>query len=205
MGSVTPMASTRADWLRSAGMIGGIYICPVVLLVTGVIPFEWRFHVLVAMALLAAGIAALSRRHTAIGLGLTVPRFRALMSWSILPSALLIGAIILADLPHRHLASGRTAFYLFFVLVSAPAQEFLYRSFLFAELREIRIPPAAIVLVSTLLFSFMHIIYRDSVTMLLTLVAGLIWAVVFHMTQKVWLVAVSHAALGVAAIITGVI
>lgn len=199
---VTASPSPR---LRSAATIAGIYVAPVLLVATGIIPFRLRFHVLVGMTLLAAAMALFSRRHTVLSLGLSLPRLGTLMAWSILPSAALIGAIALSGLPHRQSVSAHLPFYLFFVFVSAPAQEFLYRSFLFAELREFRLPPSAIILASALLFGFMHIIYRDPVTVLLTLVAGLIWAVVFHNTRKVCLVAVSHAALGVAAILSGLV
>ena len=198
------MAATRGEWLRSAGMIAAIYICPVVLVATGVIPFQWRFHVLILMTLLA-GSLALFRRHSAISLGLVLPRFWPLMGWSVIPPVILTAAVTLSDLPHRQPTPGHLAFYVFFVFVLAPAQEFLYRSFLFAELRKIRIPPNAIVLASTVLFGFMHIIYKDLVTVLLTLAAGLIWSIVFNRTRKVYMVAASHAALGVAAILSGVI
>lgn len=196
-------------WLRPAATIFGIYICPVALLATGIIPFAWRFGVLIAMTLLAAAIAAASRRHTVRGLGLGLPRAGQLLRWALVPSAILIAAIALGALPAHHAvsgpASGRIAFYVFFVCVSAPAQEFLYRGFLFAELGQIRLPPAAMVLVSAALFGFMHIIYRDRNTVLLTLAAGLVWAMVFQMTRRVSITAVSHAVLGVAAIMTGVI
>ncbi|HXJ38353.1 MAG TPA: CPBP family intramembrane glutamic endopeptidase, partial [Bryobacteraceae bacterium] len=120
-------------------------------------------------------------------------------------AAVLIGLVLLSDLQHRALTPTHLAFYLFFVLISAPAQEFLYRSFLFAELRALRIPPKAIVAVSALLFGFMHIIYRDWVTVALTIFVGFIWAAVFNATHKISIVAFSHAALGVAAILSGVI
>jgi membrane protease YdiL (CAAX protease family) len=61
------------------------------------------------------------------------------------------------------------------------------------------------VALSASLFGFMHIIYHDLPTILLTLFAGLIWAVVFHATRKVWIVALSHAALGVVAIVAGLV
>jgi membrane protease YdiL (CAAX protease family) len=51
----------------------------------------------------------------------------------------------------------------------------------------------------------MHIIYKDPATVLLTLAAGLVWAVVFSKTRKVCIVAFSHAVVGVAAIFAGVI
>jgi membrane protease YdiL (CAAX protease family) len=184
-------------------MIAGIYVFPVVLLATGVIPFQWRFHVLVLMTLVAVGLAL--PRHSAVSLGLTMPRLRSLLAWSILPSLILIVLAVLSDLGHRTFNPARLAFYLFFAFVSAPAQEFLYRAFLFAELRAIQTPPKAIVLLSTVLFGFMHIIYRNPATVVLTLVVGLIWAVMFHATRQVCIVAVSHAALGIAAILFGVI
>ena len=127
MAAVRPIESKPAGWLRPASMIVGIYICPVVLLLTGVIPFELRFHVLVIMSLLAVAFAL--SRHSVASLGLSLPRFRALMLWSVLPSVLLIGTIILLDLPRRRIDSSHLAFYFFFVFVSAPAQEFLYRVF----------------------------------------------------------------------------
>jgi membrane protease YdiL (CAAX protease family) len=155
------------------------------------------------MTLVAVGIAL--SRHSLESLGLTLPRLGSFLAWSVIPSALLIGLALAFDLHHRVLTREHLAFYLFFVFVSAPAQEFLYRSFLFAEMRASAIPAKAIVLLSAALFAFMHIIYRDVVTVALTLVVGLVWAMVFHSTRKVGIVAFSHAALGVVAILAGVI
>lgn len=200
---VQPEARRKNAWLRPAATICGIYVLPVVLVATGAIPFYWRFHVLLLMTLVAGSLAV--SRHSAMSLGLRLPRWRALMGWSLIPTALAIAGILQTDLPHRHVAPGRLAFYVFFVLVPAPAQEFLYRSFLFAEMGEIRVPPVATVALSAVLFAFLHIIYRDAFTMLLTLVAGLAWAVLFHKTRGFYMVAASHAALGAAAILTGVI
>jgi uncharacterized protein len=190
-------------WLRPTITIAGIFVCPVILLTTGIVPFHWRFHVLVLMTVIAAAIAL--SRHSLTSLGLTLPRLGSFLAWSVVPSAILIGFVLASDLRHRAFTPAHLAFYLFFVFVSAPAQEFLYRSFLFAELRAIKVSPKAIVLLSASLFAFMHIIYRDFVTVALTLVVGFIWAVVFNSTRKVGIVAFSHAALGVAAILSGVI
>jgi membrane protease YdiL (CAAX protease family) len=189
--------------IRSALTITSIFIAPVLLLATGVIPFHFRFHVLVLMTLVAIRIA--TSRHSLATLGMTLPRLGSFMAWSVIPSAILIGIILFSDLRHRVITPAHLAFYAFFVLVSAPAQEFLYRSFLFAELRALSIPPKAIITLSAVLFAFMHIIYKDLVTVVLTLAVGLIWAIVFNSTRKVSIVAFSHAALGVAAILSGVI
>lgn len=190
-------------WLRPSLIIAGIFILPVVLISTNVVPFHWRFYALALMTLIAVGIAV--SRHSLESLGLTLPRLGSFLAWSVIPSAILIGLVLASDLRHRAFTPEHLAFYLFFVFVSAPAQEFLYRSFLFAELRASRIPAKVIVVLSATLFAFMHIIYRDVLTVVLTLVVGLIWAVVFQSTRKVGIVAFSHAALGVVAILSGVI
>jgi membrane protease YdiL (CAAX protease family) len=189
--------------IRRSLTLAAIFVCPVLLLATGVIPFHWRFYTLVLMTLLAGAIAL--SRHSRESLGLTLPRLRSFLAWSVIPSAILIAIVLASDLRHRAFTPAHLAFYVFFVFVSAPAQEFLYRGFLFAELRAIAIPPKAIVILSATLFAFMHIIYRDLATVALTLAVGLIWAIVFHTTRKVSIVAFSHAALGVVAILSGVI
>ena len=198
-------AKTRRTpaWLRPAAIVAGIYVCPVMLLESGVIPFQLRFHVLLLMTLVAAALSF--TRHSAVNLGLTLPRLGPLAAWSVVPAALLMGLVLLRDSGHRVATPGHTVFYLFFVFVSAPAQEFVYRSFLFAEMRAARIPQSAIVFLSAGLFGFMHIIYRDFATVLLTLAAGLIWAVLFHSTRKTLIVALSHAAVGMAAIFSGIV
>ena len=189
--------------IRASLTIAVIFVCPVVLLTAGVIPFSWRFYVLILMTALSAAVAF--SRHSRESLGLTLPRLRSFVAWSVIPSAILISLVLASDLRHRAFTPAHLAFYVFFVFVSAPAQEFLYRGFLFAELRALAIPPKAIVILSAVLFGFMHIIYRDAITVVLTLAAGLVWAIVFHTTRKVGIVAFSHAALGVVAILSGVV
>jgi len=189
--------------LRPAAIIAGIYICPVMLLAKGIIPFDLRFHVLVFMTLVAAGLSF--TRHSAVNLGLTLPRLVPLAMWSVVPSGLLIGWVLLRDSGHRVATPTHLVFYVLFVFVLAPAQEFVYRSFLFAELGAAQIPQNAIVFLSAGLFGFMHIIYNDFTTVLVTLGAGLIWAGVFHATRKTCIVALSHAAVGTAAIFSGIV
>ena len=198
-----PNADGSIAKLRLFSIVAGVYITPVVCLRLGLIPYKWRFHVLIAMAIVAVAFAA--ARYSANHLGLARPRLWQILGWAGIPSVLLIAGIFLADLPHRLQASQRLPFYLFFVLLSAPAQEFLYRSFLFAELAAVRIPRFGIVVISAVLYSYMHTIARDGMTTLLTFVVGLIWAGIFSRTRNFFIVALSHAGLGVAAITLGVI
>jgi membrane protease YdiL (CAAX protease family) len=190
--------------MRLFSILVAMYIAPVVLLRLGVIPYQWRFSVLIVMAIVAAGFAVV-RDHSANGLGMIRPRLMHILAWVVVPSVLLLAGIFWADLAHRLAATPRWPFYLFFVLISAPAQEFLYRSFLLAELTAARIPRLGMVVVSAGLYSFMHTIARDTMTTLLTFLVGLIWAAIFLRTGNFFIVALSHAGLGVAALTLGVI
>jgi membrane protease YdiL (CAAX protease family) len=188
--------STASILLRLAA----IFVLPVLLIATGVLPFGWRFAVLLAMTLAAATVAW--SRHSLDSLGFRRATPGTWMLWSIMPAIFLAGAFLLQRHPRPHEG---TWFYAFFVLVSAPAQEFLYRGFLFAELGTLRLPSNLIVTLSAVLFSFMHVIYRDPLTVALTLAAGLGWALVYQSTRRFPVVALSHAAIGAVAIFLGVV
>jgi hypothetical protein len=124
--------------VRLLAVVAGVYITPIVFLRLGVIPYARRFYILIAMAIIAASVAAV--RYSTHALGLAQPALKQILRWSIIPSLILIAGIFQADLPHRLHVTERLPFYLFYVLLSVPAQEFLYRSFLFAELTAARIP-----------------------------------------------------------------
>lgn len=196
--------SQRTLWLRLLMTITGVYVLPVVVLASGVVDPKWRFHVLIAMSAIAVAIA-IARDHSFTVPARTLPRVSELVTWSILPSALLVAGMFATNFGTRFTPVARLPFYAFFVFVSAPAQEFLYRSFLFEELTAAKVRSSYIILVSALLFAFMHIIYRDAVTLALTFAAGLLWGVAFHRTRSFCVVALSHAILGAGAIARGVI
>ena len=54
--------------------------------------------------------------------------------WSALLTAAMLAALSAGIISQQAIAGQSSAFFVFFALVSAPAQEFLYRSFLLAEL-----------------------------------------------------------------------
>lgn len=85
----------------------------------------------------------------------------------------------------------------FYPVFSAFGQEIIYRTFL--SRRYTRIFPREwhFVLASGLTFSFLHIVYYDPVSMILTFVGGLYLAKVYHQTRSVLFTSVLHGALGV--------
>ena len=194
----------RVQWVRLTSTLITVYVMPVLLILAGVIPFQWRFHLLMLMCATVA-VLAFVRGYSFSSTDSTGPRLSTILAWSIAPAVFLIAGLWLSNLPHRLVSVEHLPFYLFFVLVSAPAQEFLYRSFLFAELMRHGLPSGLLIIVSALLFAWMHVIYKDPLTLAFTFVAGLIFGAVFLKTRSFCAVALSHAALGVVAIYLGVV
>lgn len=85
----------------------------------------------------------------------------------------------------------------FYPIFSAFGQEIIYRTFL--SRRYTCILPRAwhFVLASGLTFSFLHIVYYDPVSMILTFVGGVYLAKVYHQTRSVLFTSVLHGVLGI--------
>lgn len=197
-------AKLPVAWFVPVLTIAGLYVLPVALLAGNVIPLELRFHVLVLVALLAS-VTAWSRRQSAESLGFAVPGFGQLAMWLAVQLVVLAAGLMMSSLAHRQVAPKGLGFYLFFVFVSAPVQEFLYRSFLFVELSKLGVPRVGFALLSALLYGLMHVVGGDMVTVVLTFCMGLVWALGYSARRNVLLAAASHAVLGASAIRLGFI
>jgi membrane protease YdiL (CAAX protease family) len=86
---------------------------------------------------------------------------------------------------------------LFYPVFSAYGQEIIYRTFLYK--RYARIFPGVwqFVLASAVTFSFMHIVYYDPVSMILTFIGGLYFAINYSITRSVLFSAVLHGIFGI--------
>lgn len=86
---------------------------------------------------------------------------------------------------------------LFYPAFSAFGQEIIYRTFL--SRRYSRIIPKAwhFVLASSITFAFMHIVYYDPVSMILTFIGGLYFAVNYKITRSVLFTSVLHGIFGI--------
>ena len=62
-----------------------------------------------------------------------------------------------------------------------------------------------LVLISTCTFCFLHIIYHNPAVLLLTLVSGLVWGVLFLRWPSIWGVSLSHSLLGALAMFLGIL
>jgi membrane protease YdiL (CAAX protease family) len=141
--------------------------------------------------------------------------WRELVKWGISRSTLfrsllvillclsfMLGYMILFDREHLFDLPGAhpwlyLALCLFYPVFSAYGQEVIYRTFLFRRYSSLFAWKWAIVLASGVSFSFLHIVYYDPVSMILTLIGGIYFAWVYQQTRSVLFTALLHGAMGI--------
>jgi membrane protease YdiL (CAAX protease family) len=102
----------------------------------------------------------------------------------------------LFDLPRAH-PWIYLALCLAYPVFSAFGQEVIYRTFLFRRYGDFFGKGWITVLASGISFSFLHIVYYDPVSMILTLVGGIYFAQVYQETGSVLFTAVLHGIMGI--------
>jgi membrane protease YdiL (CAAX protease family) len=97
-------------------------------------------------------------------------------------------------------------YYLRYTLLFCPFQEFIYRGLIFAELRRDGIrKPWPLILLSTITYSFVHVLFLNGFTLFLTFSIGLIWGYMYWRQKSFWSLAISHAILGTLTIAIGLL
>lgn len=184
-----------------------VYILPVLLLFSGWCSFAWRFAILILINIIVILITRLYS-FTLEELGITRNNLGKSIKAIALPtlvfSLLMLINYLIYGVRIDNSAYG-LLFYLFFVIISSPLQEFLYRGFLFGIFNRAKFPDRLKILLSTLLYSFVHLIYRDIPTLLLTLLIGLFWSWHYNRFGNLYSVIISHSILGAIAILIGLV
>jgi uncharacterized protein len=184
------------------------FVLPVLLMLTGIIPLKYRFYVLEIMTVTTIIYSILKHKRVS-ELGLTVTNLKSsflqILPVTMIFSAVMIGIYLIGWIRLPENATIPWVFYLFFVFISSPSQEFLYRGFLFSLLSEININNNQKIIVSTLLYSFVHAIYWDIPTLVITFLIGLIWGYNYAKYNNLFGVIFSHSVLGAVAILVGLI
>ena len=217
------LAPKPAPWLRDAsfrtlaptleqrgfalGLLATCYV-PVLLIWSGLIPFACRFQVLAAVLLVLVALGV-NRGFDRRELGFTLAHSRQALGWNLL--FLAVGAVALCALARSGWTMPRQSDYpltafLFYLLFLGPVQEVIFRGILFAEMRKCGIVDGKLlVLISTCTFCFLHIIYNNPSVLLLTLVSGFVWGVLFLRWPSIWGVSLSHSLLGALAMFLGIL
>jgi hypothetical protein len=184
------------------------YYLPIFLVWSGVIPFAYRYHVLIGMTLIMV-VYAIIRRRSWRALGFRRDTLPVSLAWNIGLSLVFGGALLalyFAGLIRQPTIPSWNLFFVFYIFISSPAQEFLFRSMVFAEMAAAGLTSGLVqVLLSAVTFCSLHIIYRDPLTLGVTLFMGLVWGFIYFRAPNFYGVTLSHAVLGAISIAVGLV
>lgn len=183
-----------------------IYIGLPISILLGLISFNYKFYALTIGAVVVY-VVFRTLGFTNSDLGITIKSTKKSIIY-VLPLTIVLaiaGIVIWMCGYSRITPNEQWSFFLFYIFISSPVQEFLYRGALDAALDKYKLPYIARMIISTTLYSFVHIIYRDWITLLLTFAIGLIWFFCYQKTKNLFGVSISHAVLGFVTIVAGVI
>jgi len=199
------MKLLSSSQITTSVVITFLYILPVVLLLIKVIPFSDRFLVLAITGALIIGLVLLNEISLA-DLGFNHQNLLPAIK-DILPVTIISSVLMIAFYLNHGMRIDNTGipwyFYVFYISLSSPLQEFLYRSYLFNRLAQIQLNQGSIIIITAILYSFAHSIYQDLLTVLLSLIIGLYWAYHYNRFKNFYSITLSHTILGIIAILTG--
>jgi uncharacterized protein len=181
------------------------YILLPIAILLNIIPFNLRFITLSSVAILLFLIRP-STDTKNIDLGITSQKLGESVVGAI-PITLFLALPILVlsaiNEPRYDNSSLSILFYVFYVLISCPFQEFAYRGYLLHATEIIGLGKWARIAIAAVLYSFVHIIYRDGYILVFTLMAGIAWNIHYDKFRNIISVTLSHSVLGVLTILLG--
>lgn len=184
-----------------------LFFLPVILLASGIVPLYLRWAFLAAVFSVSL-ILALRHGYSARELGMEMSYMKQSFGANAFFILLTAGVLFLlteSGLIVTDADPPSILFFVFYILLSSPLQEFLFRSFLFAEMNRAGITrPAVQILLSASSFSFIHIIYFDATTTLATFAAGIALAAIYRTYPNLAGVSLAHGIVGTMAIIAGI-
>ena len=183
-----------------------VYLMLPILICIGVIPWNMKFVALIVGAVMMYILMRiLGNTHSDIG----ITRQRTIYSLkTVLPITIVLliaaGLFLLLEKPRFSPTEG-IGFYVFYILISCPAQELLFRGILSRMLQELRLHRVLELGVAAALFGYAHIIYGDMLTVVVMSIVGLFWYRAYQRSSNLIGVTMSHVILGVMTIALGII
>lgn len=201
-------SSPHHNRARVIALITIFYVLPPSAIALNLIPFQYRFPILIAVAPVLMLIKP-DRETTAADLGLAkksaIPSIVGIIPTTLILLLLLLAFALSSSSPRIDNSGLPALFYVFYVLISCPIQEFAYRGYLFRLMTLLSFRKWSRIVVGAFLYSFVHIIYLDSFTLLSTLFAGILWNIHYDKYKNLTGVTISHVILGTATILLGLI
>lgn len=194
---------------KAVGFFGIFYILPIALLYFGIIPFRATFAILTLTGIILIAYAV-SKPISGRDLGFRKDNLKSALLWSgliniigLLAMAFLWGQGILRPSEYYH---NNAWFYVYYVLLSAPLQEFIFRSLALYELNSLlKNKDWLKVLISALVFSLAHAAYHSWTVLAITFAIGILWGILYQKHPNFYAVALSHVILGFATVVLGIV
>lgn len=201
-------SSSSGKRLRAILLILVFYVLPPVAILVNIIPFQYRFPLLMALTPVMMLVKP-DRETTLADLGITLRNSHKSIVTIIPLTILLILPMLVVSLtastPRIDNSSLPVAFYAFYIFISCPFQEFAYRGYLFRLMQLLSLGKWSRILIGAALYSFVHIIYQDVWTLIFTLFAGILWNIHYDKFRNLASVTFSHIVLGTITILLGFI
>jgi uncharacterized protein len=207
MNMKTKLKRFQANQVKIITLIFAFYIFPPIAITVQLIPYSLRFFLLMAITPLLWFIrpsTVMTNHNLGISRHNLTDSIIAIFPLSVILALSTIVAAV-ANQPRYDNSGLSVGFYLFYVLVSCPFQEFAYRGYLFPALDILPLQKWGRIILATILYSFLHIIYKDVYIIVFTLITGLIWNIHYDKYRNLASVTVSHIILGVLTIRLGLI
>ncbi len=171
-------------------------ILPVLLIYSGVIPFQYR-NLVLGVLVITVVIGMYTEKMSMQEIGIRTDNLKSTLLPYLL--ATVVGSYMIIWYAQ---ISGKIAVdrwweipYLQFAFIPTSAvQEFLYRGFFQTQYQKFSKPVVAIVL-TAMLYSFMHILWHSGEFIVLTLIAGLVWGVLWYKFPNLIWISASHSVL----------
>lgn len=180
-------------------------VLPIIILYTPSL-FRYKFYILTIIGLLIYFLFIVNKVNNE---SLGIKKENAIKSLKRNIPIIVVCIIIIIILKifnlNKYVPNESITFYFFYIFISCPIQEFLYRG-VFGYFENTLIKNKVLVLfLSSFCYSFVHIIYKDLLTCFLTFVMGLIWYYLYRKDFNLLGVSGSHTILGILTISLGII
>lgn len=177
-------------------------VLPVLLLVLGILPLDFRGYLLATVVILTIFLA-FKDRMSLKELGLTNVS-RGFVPYLLFTLVGVIAAILFASLFQKtQLPNWWMYSHLQWAFLPISfAQEFVYRAVFQTKLQKVMKPLTAIIITS-LLYSGMHMLWQDPLILLMAFFGGLAWGYLWYRYPNLLLITISHSILNFSVICLG--
>lgn len=183
-----------------------IFVIPIILLLTRLVPASRKTTVLAAAFFASVG-ASLGLKTSSYDLGIRWDNLQETFFPYLTFTVIALGIIILIAKifkrkPQKNWQQDSHFLYLFIPI--SIAQEFLFRGFLISQLKNISLSIAAIIIISTVLFTLVHLIYPPlKISIPLGIISGLAFTGMYLAFPNLILLSLSHSILNFLAVLYG--